>query len=79
MKIGFPRMLLFMLVKVDIQCYCRQKGLTKMFDLYYSNNMKNYMQLFIIAISYEPPRGKTNNVVFEQVRHKPAFTVTEKS
>ena len=27
----------------------------------------------------EPPRGKTNNVVFEQVRHKPACTVTEKS
>ena len=27
----------------------------------------------------EPPRGKTNNVVSEQVRHKPACTVTEKS
>ena len=27
---------------------------------------------------YEPPRGKTNNVVFEQVRHKPTCTVTEK-
>ena len=25
----------------------------------------------------EPPRGKTNNVVSEQVRHKPACTVTE--
>ena len=25
----------------------------------------------------EPPRGKTNNVVSEQVRHKPAGTVTE--
>ena len=26
----------------------------------------------------EPPRGKTNNVVSEQVRHKPACTSTEK-
>ena len=25
----------------------------------------------------EPPRGKTNNVVSEQVRHKPACTATE--
>ena len=30
-------------------------------------------------ITYEPPRGKTNNVVSEQVRHKPACTSTEKS
>ena len=29
--------------------------------------------------SIEPPRGKTNNVVSEQVRHKPACTSTEKS
>ena len=28
---------------------------------------------------YEPSRGKTNNVVSEQVRHKPACTSTEKS
>ena len=27
----------------------------------------------------EPPRGKTNNVVSDQVRHKPTCTVTEKS
>ena len=26
---------------------------------------------------YEPPRGKTNNVVSEQVRHKSGCTVTE--
>ena len=26
--------------------------------------------------TYEPPRGKTNNVVIEQVRHKPACTST---
>ena len=29
--------------------------------------------------SYEPPRGKTNNVVSKQVRHKLACTSTEKS
>ena len=27
----------------------------------------------------EPSRGKTNNVVSDQVRHKPGCTVTEKS
>ena len=28
-------------------------------------------------IKIEPPRGNTNNVVSEQVRHKPTCTVTE--
>ena len=32
-----------------------------------------------LALSFEPPRGKTNNVVSEQVRHKPGYTSTEKS
>ena len=32
-----------------------------------------------MEIIFEPPRGKTNNVVSEQVRHKPACTSTEKS
>ena len=31
------------------------------------------------SIINEPPRGKTNNVVSEQVRHKPGCTSTEKS
>ena len=31
------------------------------------------------GFKYEPPSGKTNNVVSEQVRHKPACTSTEKS
>ena len=31
-----------------------------------------------IGIPFEPPHGKTNNVVSEQVRHKPTCTVTEK-
>ena len=30
-----------------------------------------------LDILNEPPRGKTNNVVSEQVWHKPACTVTE--
>ena len=30
-------------------------------------------------VKSEPPRGKTNNVVSEQVRHKPACTSTEMS
>ena len=29
--------------------------------------------------TFEPPRGKTNNVVSEQVRHKPACISAEKS
>ena len=33
----------------------------------------------VMLKTYEPPRGKTNNVVSEQVRHKPACTSTEKS
>ena len=27
--------------------------------------------------TYEPPHGKTNNVVSDQVRHKPVCAVTE--
>ena len=34
--------------------------------------------LCIVKRTYVPPRGKTNNVVSEQVRHKPTRTVTEK-
>ena len=30
-----------------------------------------------IYLTNELPHGKTNNVVFEQVRHKPVCTVTE--
>ena len=41
----------------------------------------NVMQTDIRVKLYtnEPPRGKTNNVVSEQVRHKPTYTSTEKS
>ena len=30
-------------------------------------------------VPYEPPCGRTNYVVFEQVRHKPGCTVTKAS
>ena len=33
----------------------------------------------ILSCKFEPPRGKTNNVVSEQVQHKPACTSKEKS
>ena len=37
------------------------------------------IQLPINVLVIEPPRGKTNNVVSEQVRHKPSCTATERS
>ena len=36
-------------------------------------------KLIIMILLHEPPRWKTNNVVSEQVRHKPTCTGTEKS
>ena len=44
-------------------------------------NWALYRQI-VICVSlalYQPSRGKTNNVVSDQVRHKPTCTVTEKS
>ena len=32
----------------------------------------------LTQLTIEPPRGKTNNVVSEQVRHKSSCTVSEK-
>ena len=37
------------------------------------------IELFKHYKKNEPPHGKTNNVVSEQVRHKPSCTSTEKS
>ena len=45
----------------------RQKSL----ELQFAELSDNYLN--------ESPRGKINNVVSEQVRHKPGYTVTEKS
>ena len=38
-----------------------------------------YGRTLAFGITFEPPRGKTNNMVSEQVRHKPACTSTGKS
>ena len=43
-----------------------------------ATEIRNVRHCYIIKI-FEPPRGKTNNVVSEQVRHKPACTSAEKS
>ena len=38
---------------------------------FYSNfTINGNCKLEIFERTYEPPRGKTNNVVYEQVRHK---------
>ena len=37
------------------------------------------LKCLVQATLFEPPRGKTNNVVSEQVRHKQGCTSTEKS
>ena len=34
---------------------------------------------YALCMHFEPPRGKTNNVVSDQVLHKPYCTVTEDS
>ena len=33
--------------------------------------------VLLLLQKYEPPRGKTNNMLSEQVGHKPACTATE--
>ena len=38
-----------------------------------------YQKVSGLALAFEPPRGRTNNVVSVQVHHKPACTSTEKS
>ena len=44
-----------------------------------ANSAHERALVFMHKVTNEPPRGKTNNVVSIQVRHKPACTVTEKS
>ena len=36
-------------------------------------------QPYTVSLYHEPPRGKINNVVSDQVRHKPTCTSIEKS
>ena len=58
----------YMLIFCDFTYYICFDGISTMAD-----------HVYIFILINEPPRGKTNNVVFEQVRHKPACTSTEKS
>ena len=56
----------------------------KLWNTAWSFNQKHeaWMNGIVVVgkmIIFEPPRGKTNNVVSEQVRHKPTCTSTEKS
>ena len=46
-------------------------------ELTYNYGLGSYKLGNDFLVKYEPPRGKTNNVVSEQVRHKPACTSTE--
>ena len=46
---------------------------------WYNGVTGNILQCQGTFLRYEPPRGKTNNVVSEQVRHKATCTSTEKS
>ena len=48
-------------------------------DLQNYNILKVANIIMVKQVIHEPPRGKTNNVVSDQVRHKPACTVTEES
>ena len=51
-----------------------------LFEFLFINNAQLHMMVtHIILQIFEPPRGKTNNVVSEQVGHKPTCTSTEKS
>ena len=54
-----------------VECY----GLTSQSTIFQSRWDRTYDSWVL----FEPPRGKTNNVVFDQVRHKPASTSIEKS
>ena len=55
--------------EISIKFQSDQMGTKKGFWLYYEGKK--------LEITFEPPRGKTNNMGSEQVRHKPACTVTE--
>ena len=57
----------------------RRSGQISMSDMCDSVNNLEIMYLTASENNTEPPRGKTNNVVSDQVRHKPTCTVTEKS
>ena len=43
------------------------------------SDAKRVYLVYLASEKIEPPRGKTNNVVSEQVQYKPACTRAEKS
>ena len=45
--------------------------------IFRSSNIYDRLSSNSYISPYEPPRGKTNNVVSEQVRHKPACIAIE--
>ena len=45
----------------------------------YAVKVASRLYMLVNITILEPPRGKTNNVVSEQVRQKSTCTVTEKS
>ena len=52
--------------------YVHHNGLIMLLSV----NVDEYFNLFL-GLLFEPSRGKTNNVVSEQVRHKPSCASTE--
>ena len=54
-------------------------GDRSMFNVDTAHLMMKTYKISLILRKYEPPHGKTNNVVFDQVLHKPDCTVTEDS
>ena len=70
----------FSLVSTENVTFCGyvDSNYKSFFDTYFTL-MDTTIYFTIPFIIIEPPRGKTNNVVSEQVRHKPACTSTEKS
>ena len=48
-------------------------------DDQWPSSVKDEASVWQVRLLNEPPCGKANNVVSEQVRHKPSCTSTEKS
>ena len=65
--------------KLNLKCLAQGGGSYQTQDIsLLSSVLYHYTAEFpLTMIIIEPPRGKTNNVVSEQVRHKPSCTSTE--
>ena len=64
---------------IDFQNMGSMYGSSGMGNDGYSSQRNSGGSVSCFVSKYEPPRGKTNNVVSEQVWQKPACTSTEKS